>query len=82
MRTERRARISQLANDIQRSTDFQALNVKELLALRLEELKDSLLDARGDETIRLQGAAQEISKLRDMVTKSPPRMQPRKEPIQ
>jgi len=76
MRTEdRRSRVKQLGSDLQRSTHKEADAIKELLGLQLEEAKDNLIAARGDDIARSQGEALAITKLLTLITRPAPQMQ-------
>lgn len=75
MEKDRKARAQHLANELQRSTGYDADNAKELVALHFEEAKDSLLTARGDDIFRAQGEAQALSKLLVAITRPAPKMQ-------
>ena len=74
----RRAKVLRLGSELQRSNDHNALTIKELLALQLDEVKDSLMTARGEDLIRAQGEAQAIDRLLTLVTRPAPKMQQRK----
>lgn len=75
MRTERKARQQSLADELQRSVSFEAIQIKELIGLMLEEAKDSLMSATGEDILRQQGAARGFSRLQDLLTKPAPKMQ-------
>jgi hypothetical protein len=76
MKAERRARQKELASNIRKSMMPDAGAIKELLGLLVEDAKDSLVDSKELETIRLQGEAQALKKLLSMVTREPPSITP------
>jgi hypothetical protein len=51
------------------------MQIKELIGLLLEEAKDSLMSATGEDVIRQQGTARGFSRLQDLLTKPAPKMQ-------
>ena len=68
---DRKKRIDQLALDLVRSNSHDAISVRELLGLLLEDAKDGLIVSSGDDTLRLQGQAQTLVRLRRQVTTPP-----------
>jgi hypothetical protein len=76
-KVDRKVRRSELASNIRRSTLPDAASIKELLGLLVDDAKDSLVDSKGDETIRLQGEAQAFTRLLTMVTREPPSIVPK-----
>lgn len=81
MMKDRKVRLQELQSELQRSTSIEAAMVKELLALQLDEAKDSLLSHTGDDLIRAQGGAQAVNKLLLGVTRPAPAMQQRREQV-
>jgi hypothetical protein len=69
---DRKARAAKLANDLYRSSLPDAVGVKELLTLLIEDAKDSLIEASGDDTLRLQGEAKALLRLHRAITTSSP----------
>jgi hypothetical protein len=69
---DRKARVQQLASDIRRAGDGSSHAIKELLALQIEQAKDSLIaSGEGAETLRLQGEAQALTRLHELLTVTP-----------
>ncbi len=52
--------------------DPLALTVVTLLRLQMDEIKDSLVQSEGQDTLRLQGAARHLHKLHRELTTRPP----------
>lgn len=76
MRTEdRRSKVQRLGSELQRSTHVEAEAIKQILTLQLEEAKDSLMAARGEDIYRCQGEAQALSRLLTLLTRPAPQMQ-------
>lgn len=69
---DRKARVQDLASDLQKSNAFEASAVKELLELKIEDAKEALLDAQPADFQRLQGEAQALRKLYEQVTRPAP----------
>lgn len=72
MRTDRKARISELSLEIQRGQGREALAVKELLSLLLEDVKHNLISTTGEQTLLAQGEAQALGRILKSVTVAPP----------
>ncbi len=79
MRTDRKERQRALSEDLQKSVSVEALAIKELTGLMLEEAKDSLITARGEDVYRAQGEASALQRLLTMLTRPTPQMAPRQE---
>lgn len=77
MRTDRKARQQSLASDLQKSVSAEALATKELVGLLLEEAKDNLVAARGEDVYRAQGEAAALQRLLTMLTRPTAPMQQR-----
>lgn len=73
----RKARVTDLAADLQARDNHEAASIKELVGLLLEEAKDSLLSQLGDDLIRAQGGAQAFDRLYKLLTTPTPKMQQR-----
>lgn len=71
---DRKARVQDLASDIQKSSAFEAQSVKELLELLVEDAKDALLEAQPSEFLKLQGEAAALRRLQTMLTRAVPRL--------
>lgn len=71
MRTDRKARVQQLAQDLQRDNSPGALATKEILHLLLEDAKHSLITTTGEATLLKQGEAQAIDRILTMLTRVP-----------
>lgn len=72
MKRDRKARASQLVNDLQRSTAFEVVAIKELVNLLYEDAKHKLVMGEGDNLLRLQGEARALQRLyEDLTTPSP-----------
>lgn len=67
---DRKARVQDLASDLQKSTAFEAVAVKELLFLLIEDATEALVDAQPADFQRLQGEAQALRRLYGMVTRA------------
>lgn len=66
-------KVQQLASSIrQRRTDPTTTAIKELLSLLVEDVKDNLVSSTGEQTLRLQGEAQALTRLLGLLTKEPP----------
>lgn len=76
-KADRKVRVQELASDLQKSTAFEAAAVKELLELMIEDAKEALLDAQPGDFHKLQGEAQALRKLLNMVTRVAPTMRAR-----
>lgn len=70
----RKARAQELATDIYKSGRPDAIMIKELLTLQMEDAKDSLVTARGEDVYRAQGAAQALARVLNMISTPPPEM--------
>lgn len=73
-----RRRIAELAQqlrDAARLQDPLAKVAVELVKLSAEEAKESLVDATGDDMLRVQGAARQLKKLHRELTMAPPSVQ-------
>jgi hypothetical protein len=68
----RKARAAKLAADLYRSQLPEAQAIKELIGLLIDEAKDSLVDASGDDTLRLQGEAKALLRMQRSITTAPP----------
>lgn len=73
---DRKTRISQLASDVVRSTSREALSIRELVALLIEDTKDALVSSDGSDTLRLQGQATGLAKLHRLVSTAPTNIKP------
>lgn len=71
----RKVRITDLAADLQGRDSHEAVSIKELVGLLIEEAKDSLLTQLGEELIRAQGGAQALDRLHKLLTIPKPKMQ-------
>jgi hypothetical protein len=70
---DRKRRVQELGSNIrQRKADPVVGNMKELLALLIDEAKDNLMVSLGDQTLQLQGEAQALSRLLTLLTREPP----------
>lgn len=69
---EQAAALAAKLRDAARMQDPIALSVVTLLKLQMEELKDSLVQASGEDMLRLQGAARQVQKLHKELTTIPP----------
>lgn len=76
-KVDRKARVQDLASDLQKSSAHEAAAVKELLQLLIEDAKEALLDAQPADFQRLQGEAQALRKLHERVTRPAPVSAPR-----
>lgn len=64
-------RQNQLASNIRRSHNDASDGIKELLSLQIDEVKDSLVNSIGAQTLKLQGEAQALSRLYKLLTVEP-----------
>jgi hypothetical protein len=74
MKQDRRERAARLSDDLHRSTAPEALAVKELVDLLLEEAKHKLVSSEGEMTLRLQGEARAFKDLSDKLRHGVPTM--------
>jgi hypothetical protein len=70
--TTKKSRQQALAAEIRRSNDGNALAIKQLLGLLVDDAKDNLVSSVGETTLRLQGEAQALTRLLAMLTVEPP----------
>lgn len=68
---DRKARVQELAGDLAKSPNFEALAIREMLQLLLEDAKDLFVDALPADFNRLQGEVQTLRKLHTLVTRAP-----------
>lgn len=73
---ERAAELAARLRDAVMLQDPLALTVVALLKASIEQLKESLVQSSGDDTLRLQGAAQSFYKLHKELTTRPPNTKP------
>lgn len=73
---ERAAELAARLRDAVMLQDPLALTVVALLKASIEQLKESLVQSSGDDTLRLQGAAQSFHKLHKELTTRPPNTKP------
>lgn len=69
-----RERIAELTAQLREAAKHQdpvALAMVQLLKLSLDEMKDSLVSADGNDMLRKQGAAQQLSRLHQYLTTIP-----------
>jgi hypothetical protein len=74
-----KARVTELAAQIREAVrlhDPVARAVVELVKLSLDETKDTLVQAEGEDIPRVQGAARHLSKLHKELTVTPPSIVP------
>lgn len=71
MQKTNRARAHQLASDIQKSNNYEANAIKELIEFELEKAREALIDADHDFRVR-QGEAQALRKLHARLTHPAP----------
>ena len=72
-----RERLAELARQVREAGhkhDPLARAMIELLKLSIDEIKDSLVTASGDDMLRKQGGAQQLSRLLKDLTVTPPSM--------
>ena len=70
--TSRKQQVQELANDIHRSVALEAIMIKRIVGLMLDEAKDKLINAQGDDLLRCQGEAQVLKRLhKDLTVTSP-----------
>lgn len=72
MSRERLAELSGRLRDAAKAQDPIARSVVELVKLKVDALKESLVTADGNDMLRLQGAAREFQKLLRELTTAPP----------
>lgn len=72
MKPTRKDRVSQLVGDLQKSTAYEALAIRELVGLLFEDTKHSLVSSEGEATLRLQGEARALDKLYKQLTRPSP----------
>jgi hypothetical protein len=68
----RKEKLNQLASDVRRNELIAPKIIKDLVGLLLDDVKDNLLAATGDETLRLQGEGRALLRLLTMMTREPP----------
>jgi hypothetical protein len=68
---DRKARVNLLAKDIATSNSHDAISVKELVGLLLDEAKDNLVATSGDATLRTQGQATAYMRLKRLASELP-----------
>ena len=73
---ERKRRIDLLARGLVRSNSQDSLAIRELLGLLIDDTKDGLVTTSGDDTIRAQGVAQALIRLKRLVTEAPMSIKP------
>lgn len=74
-----KTRISELTTKLRDAAMLQdpiAMAAAELLRLTLEEVKGTLVMSSGDDTLRHQGAAQQLQRLHKELTTRPPSIKP------
>lgn len=71
-RMDRKARVQELASDLQKSSAFEAVAVKELLTLMIADATEALVDIPSTDFQRQQGFAQALRQLHTMVTRPAP----------
>lgn len=74
---DRKARVQDLASDLQKSSAFEAAAVKELLTLMIDDATEALVDAQPADFQKLQGEAQALRKLHTLVTRPAPALRTR-----
>lgn len=70
--------LEQRLRDAAKQQDPIAAAAIKLVQLSLEQVKESLVDAAGDDMLRMQGAARQLTRLHKELTTAPPSIQ---EPI-
>lgn len=58
----------QLASELQQSTMPEAYKIKQMIDLLFENVKHNLVNAEGDNFLRLQGEARLLQRLREQLT--------------
>jgi N-acetylglucosamine kinase-like BadF-type ATPase len=76
---ERAVELAAKLRDAAKLHDPLAKTIVELVALTIEDLKDNLVAASGDDLLRLQGAARHFQKLYRELTIVPPSIAKAKE---
>lgn len=69
MKSNRKERTQQLANDLQKSSLYEVNAMRDLVDLLFEDAKDLLVSASGDELLRLQGEARALERLYSKLTR-------------
>lgn len=67
-----KARVQELASNLQKSIAAEAAWAKEIVALLLEDTKNNLVTAQGDDMLRKQGEAQLLQRLHTDLTRPSP----------
>lgn len=62
----------ELARGLRQSQSIEHTWIVEILSLRIAEMKNELVNASGDNIMRLQGSVRELEKLRNELTTVPP----------
>ena len=60
---ERKERLNKLLSDLARSDSVEAKWVRELFEIQLEDAKDRLIDAMGEDIPRIQGEARVMERI-------------------
>lgn len=71
-KTKRKARVTDLSDELLRSNSREADMIKELVRLLIDDAKDSLVTFEGDGMHRQQGEARALIRLYELVTKPSP----------
>jgi hypothetical protein len=64
----RKDQARQIASDLQKSSTSEVQQVKQMIALLLEDAKHNLVLAEGDVLVRLQGEARLLQRLYEQLT--------------
>lgn len=72
MKLERKARIEEVASNLQKSISQEAMAIKELVGLLFENAKHNLVEAQGEDLLRLQGEAKAYRHLHTQLTRPSP----------
>ena len=78
--TSNKSRVTELLKNLREAanlSDPSARAIVEVMKLSIEDLKDSLVTAVGEDMLRMQGAAQHLRKIHQELTSSPPNIAPR-----
>lgn len=60
---DRKEQVHSLVNELGRSKNYEANIARELIGLMLEQAKDALVDAMGEDLLRRQGEAKAFERL-------------------
>lgn len=59
----RKEQVQQLVDDLAKSKNFEAVWIRDLIGLLLEDAKDQMIEASGEELLKYQGEARALARL-------------------